>query len=764
MQPQQKAADCGDSSTAHTQTTPGHSTSTIAALEFLEALAPGHPVTFQTFADSPAKRAGMARVIHADAGEIPADLLTLNESGAGIFVAVNATDGNGRKAENVTAVRALFVDFDTEDNNRPAMLAAVPLPPSAVVESSPGKHHAYWFTDGWPLDQFRDAQATLATFFGSDPKVCDLPRVMRLPGFLHRKRDPFLVRVLSLAGTRYDADTLCDWLATLTPQDAPPARPPEGPPRGAGHEGDRYAARALQLAVGAVMTAHDGGRNDALNREAHGLYGLAKAGRLNEATITDTLTRAAQSAGQEPGEIVTTLRSALNAATPRYEGLPVTTAGGTSPPPQEGDTAARWATVVPLDRMDHTEPPFFWTEEILPAGTVTLLGAHGGVGKTMLALQWSVCVALGLPFMGKHTHPGRVLFYSAEDDGNRVLHRLQKICRHYGIDPHTLKERLRLLDATDIDPALYGEMLDPLAGGRRSKFATTANYDRLREDAEEFEADFVVIDNASDTYDAEENARARVRAFIRSLNVLAKGRSAAVLLLAHVDKHTAKGEAQGREGYSGSTAWHNSVRSRLFLSSKDGALTLEHQKCNLGPQSAPIVMAWSEGVLVSSAHATPQDDAVRGFMLNEYAKDVLRLIHEFTERGEFIAQAHTSPYNARKMLAGQKTFPPEMQRGTAVFDLLRDMERAGHVKREGYRTPDRKDRARWQVTPTGMERAGIAPTAPTAPTPEDGADRQEEERAPSAPTPLGGMGGGARALAGAEDGADHEADPAARHA
>jgi hypothetical protein len=35
--------------------------------------------------------------------------------------------------------------------------------------------------------------------------------------------------------------------------------------------------------------------------------------------------------------------------------------------------------------------------------------------------------------------------------------------------------------------------------------------------------------------------------------------------------------------YSGSTAWHNSARSRLFMvRNKDGTLTLDHQKNNLG--------------------------------------------------------------------------------------------------------------------------------------------------------------------------------------
>ena len=43
-----------------------------------------------------------------------------------------------------------------------------------------------------PLDEFKERQVLLAEMFDGDPKVCDLPRVMRLPGFLHQKGEPFL--------------------------------------------------------------------------------------------------------------------------------------------------------------------------------------------------------------------------------------------------------------------------------------------------------------------------------------------------------------------------------------------------------------------------------------------------------------------------------------------------------------------------------------------------------------------------------------------
>lgn len=44
--------------------------------------------------------------------ETYSELLKKINQGSGVFVAINQTDGNGRKKENVTKVRAFFVDLD----------------------------------------------------------------------------------------------------------------------------------------------------------------------------------------------------------------------------------------------------------------------------------------------------------------------------------------------------------------------------------------------------------------------------------------------------------------------------------------------------------------------------------------------------------------------------------------------------------------------------------------------------------------------------
>jgi hypothetical protein len=170
------------------------------ARRFLAALAPGTDrFTFQTFDDG-GKRGHLARVLHGTLKDHAPELQRLNAAGAGVFVMVNEGNGRGRTAADVTRARALFLDFDEDGRNRlKRLLEAAQFSkatPAAIVQSSEGKFHIYFTVEECPLERFGEHQAALAARFGGDPSVKDLPRVMRLPGFLHRKGTPQPVRLL----------------------------------------------------------------------------------------------------------------------------------------------------------------------------------------------------------------------------------------------------------------------------------------------------------------------------------------------------------------------------------------------------------------------------------------------------------------------------------------------------------------------------------------------------------------------------------------
>ena len=175
--------------------TEGHRKEKAEAYRFLERLDEDTRFTFQTFDDRDNNNRQLVRVLHGSLEDNFQKLERLNERGAGIFVTVNRTDLTGRKAENIIETRAVFADLDG------APLAPVldfELKPHIVVQSSPERWHAYWLCRGIPLEKFNKTQKNIAHRFGADPSIVDLPRVMRVPGFHHLKKEPFLVQIKQL--------------------------------------------------------------------------------------------------------------------------------------------------------------------------------------------------------------------------------------------------------------------------------------------------------------------------------------------------------------------------------------------------------------------------------------------------------------------------------------------------------------------------------------------------------------------------------------
>lgn len=167
------------------------------ARTFLGALAPNGKIDFATFDDNKSQpNTASNRRFSGTFDELYIDLLALSANGAGVFVTINETDGLGFKSENVKAVRAVFVDLDGAPLDP---VLRCDLHPHIVVETSPGRWHAYWLVTGLEVSAFQKTQQALARKFGGDTKVCSPAQVMRLPGFPHQKGDPFVSRLQYVA-------------------------------------------------------------------------------------------------------------------------------------------------------------------------------------------------------------------------------------------------------------------------------------------------------------------------------------------------------------------------------------------------------------------------------------------------------------------------------------------------------------------------------------------------------------------------------------
>ncbi len=300
---------------------------------FLDILAGGKGVTFQTFSDRDELRVTKpngdsydpnARWRHGTLKELEPYLKHMNAKGAGVHAMVNKGDSRGRAAKNVIEVRALFIDTDGVP-----LPAHIPLKPHLMVQSSPGKYHLYWKVDGLELSSFSTLQQALAEHYGTDPAVHDLARVMRLPGFYHRKGEPVMVQLLEAHDhpPYRPADIFKAWSYLAKRLEHNRALEAE-------HERQRaqivrraaerrmarvditndhaQAQRLLQVHHDTVASAVDGTRHDTLLRSARALGGYVASGYLELHEVEDVLRAAADVCGLPDAEAADVIRWGLN--------------------------------------------------------------------------------------------------------------------------------------------------------------------------------------------------------------------------------------------------------------------------------------------------------------------------------------------------------------------------------------------------------------------------------------------------------------------
>lgn len=239
-----------------------------------------------------------------------------------------------------------------------------------------------------------------------------------------------------------------------------------------------------------------------------------------------------------------------------------------------------------------TPPPREWViEPWLPRKTVTLLAGGGGVGKSLLAQQLCTSIAGNIDWLGQSKR-GAVIGLFCEDDHDELWRRQADICRSMDADMDGLSRWLKL-------------------DGRAGRFNTLTYFGdhgviedsplliSLRTMLEDYELEglqLLVLDNVAQMFnggsDGAESDRGKVTAFVNHLTGLAINHNMAVLLLAHPAK------AEGSE-FSGSTAWENAVRSRLFLRREsddpNSRVILSRRKANYASRGGDVPFVWVEG-------------------------------------------------------------------------------------------------------------------------------------------------------------------------
>jgi RecA-family ATPase len=360
-------------------------------------------------------------------------------------------------------------------------------------------------------------------------------------------------------------------------------------------------------------------------------------------------------------------------------------AAATEAPPdrQAGEAPPEWqdeappAAVLALNTITPiawkgTEPPTqrWLASGRIPSGDLTIGAGNGGAGKTEIFVQLLVYVAAALgDWLGTVTEAGPVLFLSCEEPEPNIRDRIERICKHRGIDPHELPDlHLHFPDLEEtwlVTVDRTGRVIKtPLFIAFESWIA--ANKPRL-----------VVIDSIAAVFDGEAIARRQVRAFLAMLRKIARQHDTAIVLLDHP---SVRGMADG-SGTANSVDWRNSVRSMLSLTEPDkddpDARTLEVTKSNRGRKGEKVNLRWDgltfvpEGLGGAASHhkAAAERDIDEMF---------LRLLDKRNAQGR---KVHAN--NARGNAASEFVLDPEAD-GLTTTAFRSAMERlfsTGRIKR-----------------------------------------------------------------------------------
>lgn len=607
---------------------------------------------------------------------------------------------NDRRALNAAvatgAVSGVIV-LDTDSAEAEAEVQRRGVPPTPTVETAKGRHR-----------YFKHPSFAVSNSAGKIGTGIDV-----------RGDGGYVVA----AGSVHPTGVIYDWLDGLSPDDLPFADPPgwllaairapttpapvavSAPLRMGNHSA--YAERALDNELAALRRAQQGGRNNTLNRCAFNLGQLVGADVLSESEVSAHLLATALAIGLDEKEARATIASGLEdgKASPRRiperrqdargveatQRVAVGSNGGARAAPVAnlneergrrrrlaGDDAPVLAPIDPICWQGRDVPEREWiVPDWIPHGTVTALYGDGGVGKTLVAQQLLTACATGKPWLGKTVRPCRTMGFLCEDGADELHRRQAAMCAHYGVEMGDL-ENMRLFSRVADDNLLM--TFDADGVGR-----TTPLFDALVDGAKNFGAQVLVIDTAADVFGGNENVRNQVRQFIAALTRVAIEIDGAVILCAHP---SIDGMSRGH-GFAGSTAWNNSVRSRLYLTrpaeDDTGAADPEERlltrmKANYAASGETVRLRWTDGVLVSQEPET----GLFGTLAKDKAERVfLEALDQLEAQGRPVSDSHNAVNHAPRIMrkAG-------LAQGVSERDLAQAMERlftsgAIRVDREG---------------------------------------------------------------------------------
>lgn len=199
--------------------------------------------------------------------------------------------------------------------------------------------------------------------------------------------------------------------------------------------------------------------------------------------------------------------------------------------------------------LDPTD--YFAGKGFLRKAAGTLLIGPTGMGKSVLAEQFAVCLATGKPLLNKIAvpNPKRVLYIESENDLDVLQRDICSIAKRLKAPEALLQRNLDIRHIFGVTGKKFGEYLE--------------------EDCNTFKPEFVVIDHYQSYVDGDLNNSTTFTEWIKPINMIIQTYQISLLIIAHKPKPRDTSEWDIREGvYSamGNSVISNWARTSCELS------------------------------------------------------------------------------------------------------------------------------------------------------------------------------------------------------
>lgn len=432
--------------------------------------------------------------------------------------------GGTRRVGSYPAQRVLWADLDGTYNNE--LLLA--LKPSFLWETSPGNKQAIWLMQDAiaPAEFDRNGlMGTLTHALGADKSGVDIGQLLRVPGTMHHKREPFKGRILRKGGGLHTRGMLLTRVA-----------------KGLG----------LHPGVASDLGAEDpwGDRSGLLWKFARS---AAEAGLDQDLAYKLIKACAWNKWKDEPEKLQTDIAKAYSQGSAAPEKPAI--AEATHDPADEEEAIGPWELGTVAQFGPVLNEPIKWiVPNIIQESAVGLLVAAPKVGKTRIAIELALGLATGDRPLGlKVRKPLNVGFLSLEDGQYLFAERLN----------HTLNKgdaRFPYHWQGHMTPDL--RWMPPKPMGLYSMFdsadlRTGEDQQRLYETILQYKLNLVIIDTLSMAIgDANVSDQKEMYALLKPIKVMAKATGCAIMLIHHTRKRVFEKGESVQERILGATALH----------------------------------------------------------------------------------------------------------------------------------------------------------------------------------------------------------------